>query len=316
MTTPRDLDRLIRTYLQEDQVSGQAEVPVHVYSAIRHGIEQTRQKAVIGSLGVPEMNKFLALGLGAAAMVAALLIGANLLGSGNPPPGVAPSVSAVPSEPAPSVEPVGYSELPQGSLLLWDGTPDGVSITVTISADGWWGSPGLGWFTNDNEPHPPGRGMIVYGSVEEYYVYADPCHWRTTMPATPATTVDEVVAALKSQTSGTEDDHEPFGAWATEPSAISVDGYSGKSITLHAPDIFNHDCDLDQHAYFATEDESPARYLVRGGPEVAGMQGQNDEMWIVDVDGAVVVLDMGYDPSTPPAVVDELRAILESTTFD
>jgi hypothetical protein len=311
MTTPRNLNELIRTYLQEDQAAGHPEVPDHVYSAIRDGIAHTRQRAVIGSVGVPDMNKFLVMGLGAAAMVAFVLIGANLLGSGNPPPGVAPTGSAVPS-----VEPVGDLELPEGSLLLWDGTPAGVSITVTISGDGWWGTPGLGWFTNNNEPHPPGTGMIVYGSVEEYYVYVDPCHWRTTMPETPATTVDEVVAALKGQTSGTEDDHELFGAWATEPTDISVDGYSGKSITLHAPGVFSHDCDLDQHAYFATEDDSPARYLVRGGPEVVGMQGQNDEMWIVDVDGAVVVLDMGYEPSTPPAVVDELRGILESTTFD
>ncbi len=78
MTTPRNPDRLIRTYLQEDQAPGQPEVPEHVYGAIRDGIEQTRQRAVIGSMGVPDMNKFLAIGLGAAAVVAVLLIGSNL----------------------------------------------------------------------------------------------------------------------------------------------------------------------------------------------------------------------------------------------
>ena len=101
MTTPRNHDGLIRTYLREDPVSGQAEVPDHVYNAIRDGIEQTRQRAVIGSMGVPDMNKFLAIGLGTAAVVAVLLIGSNLLGSGSPPPGDAPSPSVAPSE-APS----------------------------------------------------------------------------------------------------------------------------------------------------------------------------------------------------------------------
>ena len=86
MTTPRNPDRLIRTYLQEDQAPGQPEVPDHVYNAIRDGIEQTRQRAVIGSMGVPDMNKFLAIGLGAAAVVVALLVGSNLMGSSSPAP--------------------------------------------------------------------------------------------------------------------------------------------------------------------------------------------------------------------------------------
>ena len=87
MTTPRNPDRLIRTYLQEDEALGHHEVPEHVYGAIRDGIEQTRQRAVIGSMGVPDMNKFLAIGLGTAAVVVALLIGSNLNGFVQPAAG-------------------------------------------------------------------------------------------------------------------------------------------------------------------------------------------------------------------------------------
>ncbi len=93
MTTRRNLDRLIRTYLQEDQVTGDPEVPDHVYGAIREGIEQTRQRAVIGFMGVPDMNKFLAVGLGVAAVVLAGYIGVQLLGG--PAPGGPPVETSI-----------------------------------------------------------------------------------------------------------------------------------------------------------------------------------------------------------------------------
>jgi hypothetical protein len=315
-TSDRDVSRAIRSWLHEDR----HEDVSRVAGAVLDQVEETPQRRSTWwpARRKPTMNKFVNIGLGAAAVVAVLLIGPNLLGSSGPAPGGEPSASAAPSEAAPSVEPAGARELPDGSLLLWDGEADGVSITVTIPGDGWWGSPGQGWFTNSSGPNPPGTGMIVYGSVEEYYVYGDPCHWQTTRPDTPAATVDEMVAALQSQAPGTEDDHDPLGvdSWASEPTDVSVDGYNGRSITLHAPAIFAHDCDRDQMAIFASEDRSPDRYLQRGGPDGGSMQGQTDELWIVDVNGQIVVLDLAYYSATPQATLDELRGILASATFD
>lgn len=86
---------------------------------------------------------------------------------------------------------------------------------------------------------------------------------------------------------------------ASEPMDISLDGYNGRSITLQAPAIFAHDCDREQMAIFASEDRSPDRYLERGGPDGDGMQGQFDELWILDVNGRIVVLDLAYDRGTP-----------------
>ena len=310
-TSDRDVNRAIRSWLREDRHEDVSRIAGRVLDQV-DTIPQ-RRATWWPAWRTPIMNRFLTYGLGTAAVVAVLIIGSNLIGSSGPPPGSAPSASAEPTS-----EPLAHDELPEGSLLLSDGIRDGVSITVTIPADGWWGRPGQGWFTNDSDPNTrPGTGMIAYGSVQEYYVYGDPCHWQTTKPETPATTVDEVVAALQSQTPRTEDDHEMFGPWVSEPGDISVDGYSGKSITLHAPDVFPHDCDLEQWAYFASEDASPERYMVRGGPDgQQSMQGQTDELWIVDVDDAVVVLDIAYDVGTPQATVDALRGILASTTFD
>ena len=56
-----------------------------------------------------------------------------------------------------------------------------------------------------------------------------------------------------------------------------------------------------------TTDLSPYRY--HQGP------GQIDKLWILDVDGELAVMDIAYYEGTPRAVIDELEAIVESTTF-
>jgi len=77
MTASRDPDRLIHDFLLE----GEERLQDQVYDAVRAEIEQKRQRAVVGPWRFAPMNKFLAIGLGAAAVVIALLVGAQLLGS-------------------------------------------------------------------------------------------------------------------------------------------------------------------------------------------------------------------------------------------
>ena len=48
---------------------------------------------------------------------------------------------------------------------------------------------------NDKHGPPDMAGMIIFVG-REYIVYGDACHWETTIPDTPVTTVDEFVAAL------------------------------------------------------------------------------------------------------------------------
>ena len=52
----------------------------------------------------------------------------------------------------------------------------------------------------------------------------------------------------------------------------------------------------------------PSRY--HQGP------GQIDELWILDADGLLVVMDAMYGAETPDEHVAELHAILESMTFE
>lgn len=176
---------------------------------------------------------------------------------------------------------------------------DGPQITVTIPAPGWDGDGGV-LIKSGNVDPPGGAGMIGpwYGPLS---VYGDPCRWSTTTPKTPATTVDEMVAALTAQKS----------RGASAPVDITVDGYSGKSITLHVPDdaVFG-DCDGDKFGSWdvvAGPDDGPDRW--HQGP------GQIDELVILDVGGKLMTFDASYYKGTPAAHLAELRAILDSMTF-
>lgn len=233
------------------------------------------------------MNKFRPIGLGATAVVAVLLIGCQ------PSASVAPSV--LPTQAESTVEPSSAAGLPEGPHLFWDGL---VRIEVTIPAPGWFGEVGGGILIKNDNPDPPeGAGMIVFDGP--LHVYSDPCHWSGTAPETPASTVDELVAALSAQASRD----------ATAPVDVTVDEYTGKSITLHVPDdaVFD-DCDEDTFGSW-TVGASQEPYRYHQGP------GQIDELWILDVNGTLVVIDTAYYAGTPAADVEELRAIAESATF-
>jgi hypothetical protein len=251
-------------------------------------------------------NNVVRVGLAVAAVVVIAIIAINLLpGStlpgGNPSPSPSPSPSVVPSE----AEPSAAADLPVGPFSLTDGEPadEGIlSMTVAIPAPGWFGEADTGILVKNESPDPPdGAAMIVWSGVEQLYVYGDPCDWSTTRPDTPSTTADELVAALAAQASRD----------ASTPVDITLDGYAGTAITLHVPDDADFTaCDqgfFGSWAHTAAE-LTPARF--HQGP------GQIDEVWALDVEGLLVVIDWSHYAGTPQADVDELRAIVESTTFD
>jgi len=294
--------RIVRSWLDE----GVTELPDRVLDAVLDQVPATAQRRVTWwpARRLSTMNTTLKVGLAAVVVAVAALIGINYLGTSNVGgPGVdssTPTPDPTPTE-TPVPTPVGL--LPEGLHVLTDGEAlDGMStlpITVTIPAPDWYGEPGSGILVkNDNPDAPDGAGMIVF--FGDLYVYGDPCEWSTTRPEAPATTVDELVAALTAQASRD----------ATEPVDVTVDGYAGKSITLHVPDdaVFT-ECDSDTFGSWGVPgtDVTPFRYHQD--------PGQIDKLWIVDVDGTLGVIDTAYYDGTPQSVIDELEAIVDSTTF-
>lgn len=289
MTSNDDLDQQLNAFLHE----GPTDLPDRSFDAIRDRTERTRQRVVLGSWRLPDASTFLVAGLGTAAVVIVLL-GSNLLGF-RPVPGNEPSAS-----PGATAEPSSVADLQEGPHLLWD--DGGVAITVDIPAPDWRGLPSQGTLCHGSEScaEPPAGAGVISFVHHAYYVYGDACAWSSTRPDTPATTVDELVAALANQA----------GREASAPEDITLDGHSGKSIVLEmsrdAPDFAS--CDEGKFSLFGVPTEDAARYSQ--GP------GQVEEVWIVDVDGQLAVNIGLYYPYTAPNVVDQVRAILGSATFE
>jgi len=296
----RDVNRVIQAWLDEDR----HEDASRLAGAVLDQVEALPQRRATWwrVRRTPTMNRFLSVGAAAAVIVLVLLAGSRLFGSpaniGGP--GVEPTATQEatqtpePSAAEPSVDPEGL--LPEGPHLLTDGR---LPITVTIPAPDWYGEPGGAILAKNDSAGTGSAAMIVFFS--DLYVYGDPCQWSTTRPDTPATTVDEVMTALSAQASRD----------ASEPVDVTLDGYAGKAITLHVPD--DADFSACDRATFGSwglpgADQTPFRYHQD--------PGQIDEVWVLDVDGELAIIDWAYYEGTPQAVVDELREIVESITFE
>jgi hypothetical protein len=302
MTTPRDPDRLIHAFLLE----GAEQLHDQVYDVVRAEIDHKRQRVVVGPWRVPTVSKLVPIGLGVAAVIAVLLVGSRFIGTptasvGGPSADPSPSPSA--SAAAPSVAADGF--IPVGPFTIVDqGAPDApLRITVTIPASGWTSIPNVGGLGKGPGEDPPQSAMLLWSwpAGTAFDVYGDPCHWASTRPDTPATTVDELATALAAQPSRD----------ASEPVDVSVGGYGGKYLTLHVPedsDASSNDCDQGIFASYGVAGDDPARFHQGAG--------QVDELWILDVDGVVAIIDAMYRPDTPTGAIEEMRSIAESARFE
>jgi len=218
-------------------------------------------------------------------------------------PGVTPAAGT--TEP-PATEPASPGE--RSFVLSVPG--DGPTITVTLPGPEW-DTIGPGILVRDGNADPPDGAALIAPYFGELWVYGDPCQWGSTLPDAPATTVDQFVTAVTAQASRN----------GSAPMDTTVDGHAGKSMTIHVPDdtVFAEglddpftECDLGTFASWAGGGEpvsaGPSRW--QQGP------GQIDELWILDVDGELVVIDAMYGAQTPQAHLAEINAILDSMTFD
>ena len=298
-TSDRDVNRAIRSWLHEDR----HEDAVRVLGAALDKVEATPQRQHTNWLArrTPVMNKFVAIGLGAAAAVVLLFVGVQLLappggGTGGQP---TPPATAEPT-PDPTPERTLEGQLPEGPHVILEGDPAAgfPSLTVTIPAAGWSGDAGAGILSkNEGSPPPDYMGMIVF-TQPEYIVYGDACRWETTQ--TPVTTVDEFVAALSAQGSRN----------ASEPVDINLDGYAGKSITLSVPDDVDYtECDAGYGGSWDCNGDGMAPCGYHGGADAV------DVVYILDIDGLIMAWETWHYTETSAEDVTEMAAVVQSASI-
>jgi hypothetical protein len=213
MTARDDLDRQLDALLRD----GPTALPEPSFYAVRDRTEYVRQRVVIGPWRTLDiMNKFVSLGLGAAAVVVALVIGTQVLGQ-PAPGGVGSAASASPSlTPAPtatlrpSPSPVAAPPLTQS----FTSTVHGLSVSHPA---GWTAEPATEPWTGGPSNHSIG----------------DPQDDRLMHP----TLMDHLFLSISSQPIGdaTPEDWiaEQMAEWAdleactvTEP--VAIDGATGR----------------------------------------------------------------------------------------
>lgn len=298
MSTDRDTTRLVRSWLAE----GVTEFPDRVLDAVLDQVSTTRQRRVSWLAWMdPSVRATLRL-VSTAAVIAVIAIAGYqlLLGSGvgsRPTPTPRPISSPSPTAtPTPMPTPRGLLE-PGTTVMFYQDVTAGFRVDVTVPGGDWYQSvPAPGILTKRDSAEPPdGAGIIVFTGALD--VYGDPCTWSSTRPQQPNTSADEIAAALVAQ---------PMrDATATE---ITVDGYTGRAVELTVP------ASLD----FADCDNGEFRSWVQGGDSARFHQGpgQQDVVWIIDVDGTPLVINAAFFDETPSAVQTELRAILDSIQIE
>jgi hypothetical protein len=246
--------------------------------------------------------------IGAVAVIAIVLGGVFLLRPGPSDNGVGGAPSATPSPtaaptptPAPSATPLasptpgplsaggGPAPVAAGTYSAFDPFP--VHMTMTIP-DGWSGNIGGPYAVFLQRTSGPGQvNFTIFDDV-----FADPCdHTKGFLSPRPGSSVAELTAALAKMPS----------VQPTKPVNASIGGRSAMQLTLTAPPT-SATCKPD-----AGQGMFPAWELPLGA--VLGLgTGQQDRVWIMEVDGKRVVIDAQEPVVQDAALHAQIQSILDS----
>jgi hypothetical protein len=326
MSTDRDPTRVIRSWLHEDSHED-ADRVLHLVLA---QVDTTPQRRA-GWLArrFPPMSNMFRLGIAAAVVAIALVVGLEMVGGqifGHPSPSPIPTVighpspSPIPTVPPPAAPPaplmgpdgpVPNGLLESGNYYYADIDQAGFNARITVPAGWTWNGR---YLSKGGIGSPEGAAIFFFGGPVQ--VFADPCHWAQS-PSTQATFAAAKVDALAAQpsrhaTTPTER-NAPVGL--TDPSIPpNPNRWLGMAVDLTVPDTINFaDCDRGQYRSWGPD--SVAR--LAQGP------GQHDLVWALDISGAAVegespppccglIIDAATFAGTPADVKAEIDAILAS----
>ena len=186
-----------------------------------------------------------------------------------------------------------------------DGTPT-PRISATLDS-GWYDDDSRsGWSNIAKGRWPDGIDDVTFSNPVA--VYADSCHPTDGFYAGSVATVDGLVNALTEQQGGWVD--------VTVPSDISIDGYVGKAFQRTAPAAMSGCTDSDG----GTGDPHRGRFfdwMTADGISMGHEPGQVETLWVLDLDGTVVVIRTELWPG-PSATehADFADAVLDSIRIE
>jgi len=298
-TSDRDVTRAIRSWLDEDR----HEDASRIAGAVLDRVEATPdRRAGWPAWRTPIMNKFVAIGLGAAAVVVVgIFLGAQLLGSpsgGGTGAGATPTPTVAPTQQPSTLDPTDFATVPAGGTRLAEGDyvfthMDGVRVVFTASP--FWERNIPNWMVWSIDDNKATMGVSTVNDVA-----VDPCHPELGVqdPAV-GPNVDDLVTALSAVP----------GITFTAPAEVTQDGYSGVRLDYVPPDALN-DC-LDDMG------EAVLMYVEgTGGSDaetVTAPTGTDPfSVYIYDVDGTRVVITAAYTENR----TDDLDEMLASIRFE
>lgn len=185
-------------------------------------------------------------------------------------------------------------------LLAVNGSVGDIGVFATVP-DGWLGGR---W----NVHKARGEDLLVGISVWEVdQVYGHPCDWTGTL-FDPGPTVDDLATALSGI---------PLRA-ATQPVDAALSGFAGKGLEWSVPeDIDFADCDAASaddpyDAYPAGQTYLMSWSTPTGGDNFEHGPGQLDELWILNVDGTRIVIDVWHTPLASAEDINQLEEVIRS----
>ena len=284
----REDDFLVQLEGYLDDYEGLTPLPDAVRDAVRAELPKTKQIGPISGL-MRNLNMAIQFppaaryGLVAAAVVAAVLLGATLFG-GRPNVGGGSTPTPIPT-PSPIPPPLVGSALDPGTYTLRRAYG-----TATITVPAGWGSLEVIGVTKERSEESF-MAVLFWSFPDDFNeVYSDPCDWSSSIIEPPVgPTVDDLANALAAQAMRGD----------AVPAAVTIDGYEGLVLEMSVP------ADLDLATCDLGEFRSWLGRFHQG-------RGQIDRIYILDVDGQREVIVMNYMPGASEAELAEQQAVLES----
>jgi hypothetical protein len=307
MTRQPDVELVLRAYLADD---GDV-APDRVLLAVAERIAVQPRRSGWRLHGRHFMNSYLKVAAAVAAVLVVAVVAWQSLTGNQGSSGATSSPLPSATAPAASTQPTA-TPAATGPVALPDGRLSGgtyrmdpfiptlatISVVADIPAD-WNGHPEVGALTKPDE----NTGILIAGMIVDS-LFSDPCHWDLDGSESPdqagdvavGPTVDDLVAALKANTSYTSSAATP----------ITIDGYEGQELELKLPgeDVIST-CDNRQG-------QSVGDYFVSPQNFYALSSDSRWHLYILDVEGTRLVTLISIAPTASDADIAAARAIVES----